>query len=229
MIDTDNIYFFAYLPADVSLVSHQKVMDIVEELYKAGYKLTDGYAHPFKKPENLVEGDDIENLLRRTLPEASGDNEPLNFWCYPFEFEISFQFEEDYGMEIQMNVSLDTFTGREDELEYKNSQSFLNVIKVLAGKFNLFYGCGFSAEDPPMPEDVLALEVNAIYPINYFGSEYVSRIGKQRLLSLSNCNVEEVGEGVLVTVSSDDIFDTEYEKIADLARCIGFEVAQEAF
>ena len=204
MIDTDFLYFIAfYSPGDKS-VTFDDFKKFNDKMTAKGFQLIDGYAYPFDKPENLIQNKEEQNqLMNKWIPESNGKSrgKVLTYWRFPFEFTLSLQKEEDYGFEIHLKVELDTFRGIKNQWLKENSNSLVEVIRILMSCIPAVFACGFVEEDSPLPEEVLQTETEIIYPINYYGTTYVNKYQKNILLKAPAWLVEETGNGVLLIPS----------------------------
>lgn len=228
MIDTDYIYFIAYYPSDESTIFYDSVRVLVDELYHDGFTLTTGYAFPFSRPENIVNDENkLIELVSNCIPKDKGSSETLHFWQYPFEFSLSFQMEDEYGIEMHISVAIETLLGTKRKLGKENSLEFIKVVQSCTVNFPPVFGCGFTSEEPPLPEEAIEIKVNRLYPINYYGIEYVNLIGKDKIFSTPAWLVEEVGEGVLLIPSLRELYDLNGEKMQEVAECLGLSLLDD--
>lgn len=205
-MNTDEILFMAYYASQEVEISPDRLQYLINQFRQQGYTLTDGYAWPFAAPDNIIsESDQIEAKI---LAMCSQDNsgEILNFWQYPFEFSLSFLLDPENGTRWMISVENNTLMGVENELGERNASEFVEVVRTALAYHPPFYGCATTVEAPPFSEDVFDIEVTKLYPINFYGSEYVQRLGKDQLLSAPASRVEEVANGVLLVPSVEAIY-----------------------
>jgi len=205
-MNTDEILFMAYYASQVVEISPDRLQSLINQFDRQGYTLTEGYAWPFTAPDNVIS--DSNQIEAKILEMCSQDNtgEVLNFWRYPFEFSLSFLLDPENGTRWTISVENDTLMGVENELGERNASEFVEVVRTALAHYPPFYGCAITVEAPPFSEDVFDIEVTKLYPINFYGSEYVQRLGKDQLLSAPAWRVEEVANGVLLVPSLEAIY-----------------------
>jgi hypothetical protein len=225
-MNTDEILFMAYYASQEVEISPDRLQNLINQFRQQGYTLTDGYASPFNAPDNIIsESDQIEAKI---LAMCSQDNsvEDLNFWRYPFEFSLSFLLDPENDTRWMISVQNDTLMGVDNELGERNASEFVEVVRTALAHYPPFYGCAITVEAPPFSEDVFDIEVTKLYPINFYGSEYVQRLGKDQLLSAPAWRVEEVANSVLLVPSLEAIYTDDPVSMEAVEQHLGWAEAE---
>ncbi|WP_088243412.1 hypothetical protein [Calothrix rhizosoleniae] len=223
MIDADKLIFIAYYAPQEVEIAANRLRDFISQLEQQGYYLIDGYAFPFSNPENIIrESVQIDEKVSIICRQGSLGG-TLNFWQYPFEFSFAFLFEPEEDTEWMINVQTDTLMGSENNFGEENALKFVEVIKAALKSYPPVYGCAVTLQEPPLPEDAYASEVVELYPINFYSSSYVQKLGKEKLLAAPAWCVEEIANGVLLVPSIESIYTDDTVSIRMVKEYLGWE------
>ncbi|MGK7894317.1 MAG: hypothetical protein AB4372_12020 [Xenococcus sp. (in: cyanobacteria)] len=223
MLDVDQLFFIAYYTSQKFKVELDSIKNFLEQLEQQGYHLTDGYAFPFSNPSNIIrDKSKIEEEISKisSLDSLGGT---LYFWQYPFEFSFSLLFEPEKDTKWTIDVEINTLIGAKNDLGEQNSLKLIQVVKTALKNYPPVYGCAVTLQEPPLPEDIYALEVTELFPINFYGSNYVQHLGKERLLAAPAWSVEEIASGVLLLPSIESIYTDDPVGIRMVKEYLGWE------
>lgn len=206
MLNADTLDFTAYTTGSGLPGPADALARLARRYLEQGYHLTDGLAWPFDKPNNrLADAAQIEARLAAAA-DFKQRRRTLNFWRAPFEFSLRLLQPLPHGFSWTISTQTDTLLGGANELGEQNSRTLVNVVRTALEVLPAFYGSLFALQDPPAAEQVLALAVATVYPINYFGPAYSDKIGRSILQVLQAWLVEPLGEGFLVVPSLKAIY-----------------------
>ncbi|NES86250.1 MAG: hypothetical protein F6K10_35500 [Moorea sp. SIO2B7] len=223
MIDADKLLFIAYYaPQEVDIAAN-RLRDFISQFKEQGLNLMDGYAFPFTNPENII--DDLSQIDEKisTICCQGSFGGTLYFWQPSFEFSFSFLFEPEEDTEWIISIETGTLMGANNNLSEENALKFVEVVKTALKSYSPVYGCAVTLQEPPLPEDAYALEVMQLYPINFYDSNYVQNLGKERLLASPAWCVEEIANGVLLIPSIEAIYTDDPVSIRIVKEYFGWE------
>ena len=223
MIDVDKLLFIAYYISREIEMAANRLRDFTSQFTEQGLNLMDGYAFPFSNPENILHDlfqidEKISNICHQ---DSFGGT--LYFWQHFFEFSFSFVFEPEEDTEWIISIETDTLIGANNNLSEENALKFVEVIKIDLKYFSPIYGCAVTLQDPPLPEDAYALEIMELYLINFYNSDYVQKLGKEKLLESPAWCVEEIANGVLLIPSIEAIYTDDPVSMRIVKEYLGWE------
>ncbi|MGK7946787.1 MAG: hypothetical protein AB4058_20185 [Microcystaceae cyanobacterium] len=223
MIDADKLTFIAYYSPQEIEIAASRLQDLISHLTKQGLNLMDGYAFPFSNPDNIIHDSSRidEKISNICHPGSLGGT--LYFWQPFFEFSFSFVFEPEEDTEWIISIEIDTLMGVNNNLSEENALKFLEVIKRILKYFLPIYGCAVTLKDPPFPEQVYTFDTSNLYSINFYNSDYVQKLGKERLLTSPAWYVEEIADGsVLLIPSIEGIYTDDSVSLRKVAKHLGW-------
>lgn len=196
--DFQFLSYFLSTPAPFEQL--EKLTALVTRLAEHGYLLTDGYAVKFTQPENLItDPNTIAEVIENTCRAAPALRQ-LYFWQYPFEFSLMFYTaEESYWM---LSTPNNTLIGALRDMGERNAAAFVKVVTLTLAAYPPDYGCAFGLlEHPPRLAPKTQPNVGEVYPMNYFGAEYATRLGQAHLLAAPAQVKGEMAGGILLVPS----------------------------
>jgi hypothetical protein len=182
---------------------------VFQNILESGFILSEGYAWPFDKPDNLVTE---PSAIEKQLTELQSGEE-LIFWQYPFEFEIRINNMADQRAQWIISVDVDTLMGPYNKNAKANTESFISVVSICLNKIETLYGCAPILHDLPKEVDVYGLRVFDVFPITYYGSKYVKLLGRENLASVPAYIIEEINRGFLIVASLEAIYADDPESL----------------
>ncbi len=199
MCNTDTVSFIAWSPNTPSISDPEIIARLVERWRVLGYRLTQGLAWPFDAPDNLITDGDAIHQRIVDVCDLSKRRRTLNLWHAPLEFSFRITRQSlTSGATWTLFAEIDTLMGPNNDFGESNAASLIHVIQSTLEVLPTLYGCLFSTQMPPSDEQVLGFIVNTVYPVNYFGEEYVRRVGAEKLRSSPAWSVREVRRGMLI-------------------------------
>ena len=199
MLNTDTNSFVAWSLATPSIVDPVIISKLVASWHTLGYQLTQGLAWPFGTPENLITDDDEIHQKIVDACDLSKRRRTLNLWRPPleFSFRITRQSSSE-GIAWTLFVDIETLRGADNNLGEANAANLIQVIESALDVLPTLYGCLYGVQTPPSDAQVLGFAVKTVYPVNFFGEEYVGRLGAKKLRSSPAWHFREVGSGMLI-------------------------------
>lgn len=209
MIDLDYVRFLAYCKQPLSA---EIIKTVFQSILESGFHLCDGYAWPFSNPDNILTGKPImdEQLMRL----YSGNR--LIFWRYPFEFTLHIRNTPDRSAQWMVSVSVDTLMGPDNESVQENTRDFLSILQICLESFETLYGYAPILSEVTTEVDIFEMRALNVYPIIYYGYEYVNLIGEKYLASIPAYLVEQLNQGFLIVSSLQAIYSDDNESLTHI-------------
>jgi hypothetical protein len=226
-VDSDSVAFLAYVTPHPEPVPAGTVLAWIDEFRTQGYVVTDGYAHPWAAPDNVV---DDPAALESLAHQVSTGPEGLHFWKPSFEFTLALLVDDDEngdGCRYLLQVEVDTLYGPDNTAGEANSLAVIDAVATAVRICPPVFGalCGVY-DSPPYAEDVHGGDISTLYPITYWGRDLpVATITRQRLLSSPAWRTEEISGGVLLVPSLAAVHEVDTDAMDAVREHLGWETS----